>query len=321
MTKLLNKNFIKNGTGHGVDDKTGKYETISGQNGFNESKPREISYKRFIRVFFSRGLVRVGAIVIFVLIVAAIFAPWIAPYDPYEMKMNDRFVKISVDHLLGTDYVGRDVLSRIIFGSRTSLIVGLGAVGIASLIGMTLGLVAAFFGGLVYSIIMRAIDTLMSIPPMMMALAIASLLGGGLKNVVIALAISFIPPYARMMCGQALHIKENDYVSATRSMGAGNLRTMFLHVAPNCFPPLIVMMTMMMGRAILAEAGLSFLGIGIQPPGAAWGAMVNEGYQYLYAQPHLSFFPGIAIMLVVFSCNMVGDGLRDALDPRLRGTL
>ncbi|MBW1766505.1 MAG: ABC transporter permease [Deltaproteobacteria bacterium] len=268
-------------------------ETVIDKNEFSEKSPREIGFKRFIRVFFGRGLVIFGAIVIIILIIAAVFAPWVAPYDPYDTNLKDKFIKLGIEHPLGTDYLGRDVLSRIIYGSRTSLIVGLVAVGF----------------------------TLMSIPPIMLALAIASLLGGGLKNVVIALAVSFIPPYARMMCGQALHIKENDYVMASRSIGARDLRIMFIHIAPNCFPPLIVMMTMQMGRAILAEAGLSFLGIGIEPPGAAWGAMVNEGYQYLFTEPLLSFFPGIAIMLVVFSFNMVGDGLRDALDPRLRGTL
>jgi len=296
-------------------------ETVIEKNELSEKSQWEMAFKRFMRVFFGRGLVIFGAIVITILIIAAVFAPWVAPYDPYDTNLKDKFIKLGIEHPLGTDYLGRDVLSRIIYGSRTSLIVGLVAIGAASIIGMTLGLIAAFFGGKPFAIIMRSIDTLMSIPPIMLALAIASLLGGGIKNVVVALAVSFIPPYARMMCGQALHIKENDYVLASRSIGARDLRIMFRHIAPNCFPPLIVMMTMQMGRAIIAEAGLSFLGVGIEPPGAAWGAMVNEGYQYLFTEPLLSFFPGIAIMLVVFSFNMVGDGLRDALDPRLRGTL
>jgi ABC-type dipeptide/oligopeptide/nickel transport system permease subunit len=292
-----------------------------GRTDFVEAAPRVSGYRRFARVFFARGLVTFGLIVLVVLIFTAVFAPWIAPHNPYDIDLKKKFVEFSLVNPLGTDYLGRDVLSRIIYGSRTSLIVGLVAIGSAALVGMTLGLIAAFFGGKVFAIIMRSMDTLMSIPPIMLALAIASLLGGGLKNVVIALAISVIPPYARMMCGQALQIKENDYVTASRSLGAGDLRIMFGHIAPNCFPPLIVMMTMQMGRAILAEAGLSFLGVGIEPPGAAWGAMVNDGYKYLYNEPLLSFIPGIAIMLIVFSFNMVGDGLRDALDPRLRGAL
>lgn len=288
---------------------------------FVEAAPRISGFKRFNRVFLSRGVVVFGLVVILVLIFTAAFSPWVAPHDPYYIDLKKAFVKLSLVHPLGTDYLGRDVLSRIIYGSRTSLIVGIVAVVLASLVGMTLGLIAAFFSGKVFAIIMRSIDTLMSVPPIMLALAIASLLGGGLKNVVIALAISMIPPYARMMCGQALSIKENDYVTASCSIGASNLRVMLRHIAPNCFPPLIVMMTMLMGRAILAEAGLSFLGIGIEPPGAAWGAMVNDGYKYLYTEPLLSFIPGVAIMLVVFAFNMMGDGLRDAIDPRLRGTL
>jgi ABC-type dipeptide/oligopeptide/nickel transport system permease subunit len=217
--------------------------------------------------------------------------------------------------------VGRDVLSRIIYGTRTSLLVGIVSVGIAASVGMTLGLFAGYFEGTVYIVIMRLMDAMMSLPMILLALVIAALLGGGLKNVMIALGIGLVPGYARLMCAQTLSIKENEYVTAGRSFGASNLRIMFCHILPNSFPPLIVMMTMMLGLAILSEAGLSFLGIGIEPPGAAWGSMISDGYKYLLTNPILSFAPGIAIMLVVFAFNMVGDGLRDALDPRLRGTI
>jgi ABC-type dipeptide/oligopeptide/nickel transport system permease subunit len=161
----------------------------------------------------------------------------------------------------------------------------------------------------------------MSIPMMVLVLVIASMLGGGLKNVVLALGVSGIAMYARMMCGQTLSIRENDYIMASRSMGASNIRLMMLHLLPNCFPPMIVLMTMQMGIMILAEAGLSFLGVGVEPPIAAWGAMVTDGYRYLSTNPILSFAPGLVVMLVVFAFNMVGDGLRDALDPRLRGRI
>jgi len=277
--------------------------------------------KRFYRTFFGRKVVAFGLVVIVALVITAAFAPFIAPYDPYKQDLDKILQKPSAAHLLGTDTLGRDVLSRIIFGTRTSLLVGIVAIFMAASIGMSLGLVAGYFGGLVYTVIMRLIDALMTFPMILLALTIATVLGGGLKNIIIALGISLVPPYARLMCGQVLTVKQNDYVLAGRAMGAGNLRIMFRHVAPNCFPPLIVLMTMMMGSAILAEAGLSFLGIGIKPPGAAWGAMVSEGYRYLLTTPVLSFAPGIAIMLVVFAFNMVGDGLRDALDPRLRGAL
>jgi len=288
---------------------------------FEEMAPRVSGFKRFLRVFFSRKVVIFGLVVLVALFLTAIFAPWIAPFDPYLQDLENVKQSPSAEHLLGTDTLGRDTLSRIIYGSRTSLIVGLVAIGFASFVGMLLGLIAGYFGGWVYTIIMRLVDALMSFPMILLALTIAALLGGGLGNIVIALGIAMIPPYARLMCGMALTIKQNDYVTAAHAIGASNQRVMLRHVAPNCFPPLIVQMSMMVGGAILAEAGLSFLGIGINPPGAAWGAMVSEGYRYLLTVPVLSFAPGLAIMLVVFAFNMVGDGLRDALDPRLRGTL
>lgn len=288
---------------------------------FSEAPPRVSEWKRFWKVFLRRKVVAFGLVIIMILIVLAVFAPWIAPYDPYKVDLKNVRAAPSLEHPLGTDTLGRDELSRIIYGTRTSLIVGIVAVGLAAAIGMGLGLVAGYFGGLPHTLIMRFIDAMMAIPMMLLALTIAALLGSGLTNIVIALGISMIPPYARLMCAQALSIKEHDYVAFARVIGASDLRTMVQHVAPNCFPPLIVLMTMMIGGAILAEAGLSFLGVGIRPPGCAWGAMVSEGYRYLLTSPWLSIAPGVAIMLTVFAFNMVGDGLRDALDPRLRGTL
>lgn len=285
-------------------------------------KPREnVELKRFVRVLFGRKLVFMGVVVIALLFICAIFAPLIAPYDPYLPDFGARLQGASWSHFLGTDSLGRDTLSRVIYGSRTSLIVGMVAVFVASTIGMSLGLVAGYFEGVAHAIIMRCVDAVMAVPLIMLSLAIASFLGGGLFNIVLALGVAMIPPYARVMCAQALSVKKNDYVIAYRALGAGNLRTMLLRVAPNCFPPLLVVMTMQIGMAILAEAGLSFLGVGIEPPKAAWGGMVFEGYQYLNEAPILSFAPGIAIILVVFSFNMLGDGLRDALDPKLRGVI
>jgi peptide/nickel transport system permease protein len=287
-----------------------------------EEAPRRVSdVRRFIRVFFGRKIVMFGMVVIGLLMLTAIFAPWLAPYNPNDPSLKDTLASPSSAHLLGTDSLGRDTLSRIIYGSRPALVVGLVAVSIAAFIGMTLGLLAGFYGRFIDAFIMRSMDALMSVPMILLAVTIAALLGGGLKNVVIALGIALIPPYARLMCGQVLTVKQNDYITASRAGGASNLRIMLAHVLPNCFPPLIVLMTMQIGHAILSEASLSFLGIGIKPPVAAWGSMVSEGYQNMLRAPVLSIAPGVAIMLVVFAFNMVGDGLRDALDPKLRGTL
>lgn len=287
----------------------------------SEATPHVGEFRRIIRVMFSRKVVIAGFVIIILMILMATFAPWLAPYDPNLTNLPEALQQPSQAHPLGTDALGRDTLSRIIYGSRTSLMVGIVSIFIAASLGMTLGLLAGYFGGVTNTLIMRFIDALMAFPMMLLALVLASVLGGGLGNVMIAIGIALTTIYARLMCGQVLTIKENDYVLAARSHGASNSLIMLRHIIPNCLPPLIVLITMQMGSAILAEAGLSFLGMGIEPPGAAWGAMVNSGYKYLLDLPILSFAPGVAIMLVVFAFNMMGDGLRDALDPRLRGTL
>jgi ABC-type dipeptide/oligopeptide/nickel transport system permease subunit len=286
-----------------------------------ETQPRVNEFQRFKRVFLSRGLVTFGAVIVMLFLLTAAFAPWLAPYDPYEQHLDNLLQTPTWQHWLGTDTLGRDTLSRVIYASRTTLMVGVIALGIAAVVGMVLGLMAGYFGRWVYAVIMRVMDALMAFPMILFALVIASLLGGGLRNVMVALGVALVPGYARLMCGQALSIKENDYILAERSMGAGSMRIMLRHIFPNCLPPLIVMITMMMGMTMLAEAGLSYLGIGIEQPQAAWGGMINDGYSRITTNPILSFAPGIAIMLVVFAFNMVGDGLRDALDPRLRGTI
>lgn len=286
-----------------------------------ELQPRVSEVRRFFKVFFGRPVVIFGAIIIVILIICAAFPQWIAPYDPIKQDLKNVLLQPNSEHLLGTDALGRDLLSRIIFGARTAVMVGIVALGIAAVSGMVLGLVAGYFGGITYAVIMRFIDALMAIPPILLALAIAALLGGGLLNVMVAIGIGMMSAYARVMCGQAISVRENDYILAARSSGASNMRIMFRHVFPNCFPPMIVMMTMMIGMTILLEAGLSFLGIGIKEPTVAWGSLVNDGYKYLLTYPLLSVAPGIAIILVVYAFNMVGDGVRDAIDPRLRGTL
>jgi peptide/nickel transport system permease protein len=285
----------------------------------DELPPHSSEFKRVINVFLGRKIVIVGLVIIISLFLTSLFAPLLAPYDPYKIDIRKKLMKPNREHIFGTDSLGRDTFSRIIYASRTSLTVGIGAVSIAVIVGQTLGLIAGYFGGAIFSIIMRITDALMASPMILNALIIATLLGGGLKNIIIALGIGMISGHCRLMCGQVLSIKENEYVIACRAMGSRNLRLMLRHILPNAFPPLMVMISIGLGTSILAEAGLSFLGIGVEPPGAAWGGMVNDGYKYLLMRPMLSFAPGIAIMLTVFGFNMLGDGLRDALDPRLRG--
>jgi peptide/nickel transport system permease protein len=287
----------------------------------NDTPARTSELKRFFKVFLGRGLVVFGLVIIVILLVVAIFAPQIAPYDPVKTNLSEALQSPSSHHLLGTDSLGRDTLSRLIHGARISLIVGIVVVFIAGGIGVAMGSIAGYYGGIIGAIIMRVMDALMTVPMLLLALSIAALLGGGLRNVVISLGISLIPGYARMMTAQVLVAKSLDYVTAEHSMGSSNMRILIRHIVPNSFSPILVLITMMMGTTILAEAGLSFLGIGITAPTPSWGNMVNDGRQYLLTNPMLSVAPGVAIMLVVFAFNMVGDGLRDALDPRLRGVL
>ncbi len=286
-----------------------------------EALPRVNETRRFIRVMSSRGVVVFGAVVIFACVAAAVFAPFIAPYDPYAQLLDDVLQQPNTTHLLGTDSLGRDTMSRIVYGARVTLLVGVGTVVIAAVLGSIIGLVAGYFGGWLFTIIMRATDGIMAVPPILLALVIAALLGTGVRGVMIAISFALFPGYIRLICGQVLSVKENEYVMAAHSVGVGHGGIMFRHILPNCISPLIVQMTMMMGLAVLTEASLSFLGLGIKPPSAAWGSMVYDGYKYLIMRPILTIAPGVAIMLVVFAFNMVGDGLRDALDPRLRGTI
>jgi ABC-type dipeptide/oligopeptide/nickel transport system permease subunit len=278
-------------------------------------------FQRFLKVMFSRWVVTFGTIVIISAIFAAIFAPQLAPYDPNKISLREMIQPPSAKHILGTDELGRDVLSRIIYGSRIAVTVGMVVVSIAGIIGMFLGLIAGYFEGWIGTLIMRFMDALMSLPPLVLMLAIAVMLGGGILKVYIALGIGFMPTYCRLMCGEILSVKENDYVMAANVIGASHVRVMFRHLVPNTFPPLFVVITLDLGFAILAEASLSFLGIGINPPTATWGAMINSGQQYLLTNPMLSIVPGAAIVLLVLAFNLLGDGLRDALDPRLRGRI
>ncbi|MCX7912077.1 MAG: ABC transporter permease [Dehalococcoidales bacterium] len=281
--------------------------------------PHHSEWKRIGRVFLRRPISLIGLIIVAILVIMAIFAPWIAPYDPLKTNPLNKFAPISSEHWLGTDQLGRDVFSRIVYGARTSLTVGIIAVATGGVIGMAMGLAAAYFGGWVSAIIMRFTDAIMALPGLILILLISGLVGGGIPIVTFALAFGSIPGNCRMMYGQALSIKQRDYVMAARAMGMSSSRVMLTQIFPNAFAPLLVGMTMALGTVVLAEAGLSYLGIGITPPTPSWGVMVNDGQKFLMTDPKLSLIPGAAIMIMVFGFNMAGDGLRDAIDPTLRG--
>lgn len=284
--------------------------------------PRRSEWRRFARIFFGRKLYLIGFILVVLILLTGIFAPLISPYDPIQNDLPNRLKGPSSEHWLGTDQLGRDILSRIIYGTQTSLIIGFSAVFSSAIIGALMGLAAAHYGGMVFTIIMRVTDVLMALPAIILMMLIAGMLkGGGLWIVVFALGFGGIPGMCRMMCGQALSVKNNDYVLAARALGMSDWRIMIRQIFPNAFPPLIVGLTMGIGGVVLGEAGLSFLGIGVQAPTPSWGGMVMDGQRFLMTNPLLSLLPGFAIMLLVFGFNMVGDGVRDAIDPRLRGVL
>lgn len=286
----------------------------------DELLPPVNEFKRFVKVFFKRKIVLVGFILVVAIILIAVFADFIAPYGSNQQDLKNVLADPDGQHLLGTDSLGRDLLSRIIYGSRIALIVGVTTVLVSAAIGTLIGLIAGYTEGVLQNIIMRLTDALMSIPSLIFSLIIVSVLKAGVTGVVLAVSITLLPGYIRLMNGQVLSVKQNDYTMAGRSMGSRKSRIMFRHILPNCLSPLIVQMTMMMGVAIMSEAALSFIGLGIIPPTPAWGAMCYEGYRYLTSHPLLTLTPGFAVMVLVFSFNMVGDGLRDALDPKLRGT-
>lgn len=260
-----------------------------------------------------------GAAFLIAVALISLLAPFISPYDPIETNLSQRLLPPgSPGHALGTDDLGRDVLSRLIWGGRVSLLVGFAAVLWAMLFGVVVGLVAGFYGGWLDSLAMRIIDILMAFPAILLAIAIVASLGPGLFNTMMAVAIVGIPYYARIVRGSVLSLRGQDFVHAARVVGASNWRIISRHILPNSLAPLIVAATLDVGWMIMAAAGMSFLGLGAQPPMAEWGVMLSEGRKFIRNAPHVSIFPGSAIFLVVLALNLLGDGLRDALDPRLR---
>lgn len=259
-----------------------------------------------------------GLIILLLLLVMGILADFIAPYDYAKQDLANAFQHPSAQHLFGTDEFGRDIFSRIIYGARTSLLVGFVSVGIAVIVGGALGAVAGYYGKRVDNFIMRLMDVLLAIPQTLLAIAIVAALGTGLTNLMIAVGISAVPTYARIVRASVLTIREEEYIEAAKASGTANIKIIVRHILPNCIAPVIVQVTLGMAGAILTAAGMSFIGLGIQPPNAEWGNMLSSGRDYIRGYSYMTMFPGLAIVITVLSLNLLGDGLRDALDPKLR---
>lgn len=275
-----------------------------------------------LRIFFGKGVaVWLCCFVVVLFVFAAIFAPVLTNYSPTEMSLTEQLAGPSGEHLLGTDELGRDLLTRILYGARISMVTSILASCIAAALGIILGLLAGYFDGVVSQVIMRFTDAQLSIPPLILTMVLAALFKGGIVGVSIVVGISMVPTYVRVLYGMVLSVKENDYVVAAWLVGQNNSKILLKHILPNCFPSLIVVYTMNLGNAIIMEASLSYLGLGITAPTPAWGSMVSEGYKFLRSDPIIAVLPGLCVLLVVIAFNIIGDGFRDSLDPRLRGKL
>ena len=273
---------------------------------------------RFLKSLFRSPSAKIGGVIFLILLVIAIFAPIIAPYDPFELGVGQGLTPPNGEHWFGTDEFGRDLFSRIIYGTRLTLQIGVIAVGISMTSGVLIGLVAGYAGGWIETILMRAVDVLFSFTEILIALAAVAVLGPSLTNAMIAVGISSIPFYARVTYGAVLVEKNKDYFRAAQAVGAKHLRLIFRHLLPNVLSPIIVVATVGVSVAILSASALSFLGLGAQPPSPEWGAILAAGRDYFRSAPWITTFPGVAIALTVLSFNLLGDGLREALDPQQR---
>lgn len=287
----------------------------------NVIKKPKVSSSPFFEHFknFSRRKQGIaGLLIITVILLIAIFAPLIAPYDPVDdVNYSNLNAAPSSTHLFGTDEYGRDIFSRVIYGAKVSIQISFITILISASIGVVMGLISGFFGGVIDGLLMRLVDGLMSFPPLLFAIALMAALGSSIKNIILALAIVYTPMFARLIRGCVLSIKEKEYIDSIKVMGGSNIRILFKHILPNCVSPLLIQMTTYFAYAILAEASLSFLGLGVPQPDPSWGNILYDGRQYMIDSPWITIFPGIAIGLTVLGLNLLGDGLRDYLDPNL----
>lgn len=270
-----------------------------------------------VKKFLKNRLAVLGFVIVVLVVLTAIFAPIIATHDPNAINASESFLSAGEKgHLLGTDNFGRDLFSRIIYGSRISIIVSISSILLGGVLGVILGLVAGYFGGIIDASLMRIMDGFSAFPFILLAILLMTVLGQGLPNVILAIGVGNIPGFARIIRSQVLNVKEEEFIEVEHSLGASNTRIIFHHILPNCIPSLIVYGTINVAGAIISEATLSFLGLGIQPPTASWGSILRDGKSFLAVSPGIATFSGIAILLTVLGINMLGDGLRDALDPK-----
>jgi len=279
-------------------------------------KPNIVRFQEFWKKFIRNKSAVIGFTLIMILILIAVFGPYLTPYDPNAQNYDALLETPSWDHWFGTDQHGRDIFTRIIHGMSITLRVGFFSVLIGMTIGVTLGVISGYYGNWVDTIIMRLMDVLLAFPGILLALAIVSVLGGSINNVIISVAIFSIPVFARISRGSTLEVRELEYVEAARALGANDLRIIGGHILPNIMSPIIVQATLNIATSVLTASGLSFLGMGAQPPTPEWGAMLSDGRNYMWDAPHVATIPGLAIVVVVLAFNIFGDGLRDALDPK-----
>lgn len=266
----------------------------------------------------SRSWLYAGTAILLLLTAAALFAPVVAPYDPLAQNLDQDLIPRSSEHWLGTDKLGRDILSRIIYGGRISLLVGITTVALSLAIGIVIGSLSGYFGGWIDQMLMRLVDILMAFPGILLAIAFTAVLGPGLDHVILALCLIGWTSYARLVRGEILSLRERDFIQAARSLGCRPKRIILRHLLPNLLPPLLIQSTFGLAAAIVAEGSLSFLGLGVEPPTPSWGAMLNDGRQFLLVAPHLTTYPGLGLMITVLALNLIGDALQDRLDRRNR---
>ena len=279
---------------------------------------RSLFLEQMLRVFSSNKLTGLGATIFILVVLAAIFAPQLSSHDPIEQGILHRLKGPSAEFWMGTDAYGRDIYSRLLYGARISLTIGGLAILSAMVIGSAIGIIAGYFGGKIDVVIMQIMDVLLAFPTLILGLIIVAMLGPSMQNMIIAISLTAIPPFARIARAPTIVVKERDFIEACRALGYGNLRIMVYHILPNVMSEILVMASLWLATAIRVEASLSFIGLGVKPPTATWGGMIREGFENILDNPWLSIFPGLAILLVVFSLNLLGDGLRDAIDPKTR---